>query len=382
LAESKRILLLLETNAGCFRRCIQGIASFAQSAPEWILYTAEPGVPYDECLRAGHPDAVIARYDPAVAKLLNAQRRKCPVVFVYDAGEVPHVGVDNEAVGRMAATHFVNLGLRHFAFYGFDWPILQMRLNGFRTELAARGHTDFAVFWPHIDARGTWPLTNPDLDGWLKKLPRPAGVFAAGDLLASEVLQRCRHLGIQVPEELAVLGVDNDEMLCAITSPELSSIQTPDLLVGHTAASRLRRILDGGKPPADSVLLQPHDVITRRSTDVIALGDADLAAALAYIRQNADQPIGVEDVIAKVGVSRRSLEMKFKSVLKRTPLDEIRRVHIERARTLLLDWNLPISAVARSSGFESADWLAEVFKRETGLSPTEFRKKFAIPVNP
>ena len=376
--QSKRILLLLETNAACFRRCIQGIASFAQSAPEWVLYTAEPGVKYDECIRVCQPDAVIARYDPEIEKLLKSQRRKFPVVYVYDAGEAAHVGVDNEAVGRMAAAHFLNLGLRHFAFYGFDWPMLQTRLSGFRAELATHGHEVDAVFWPHITGRGTWPLKNPDLEGWLKSLPRPAGLFAPGDLLAFEVVQRCRNAGIQVPEELAVLGVDNDEMVCAITSPELSSIQTPDVLLGHTAASRLRRILNGRKPANDSVLLPPLEVVTRRSTDVIALGDADLSAALAFIRQHADQSIGVEDVLAKVGVSRRSLETKFKTVLKRTPLEEIRRVHIERAKTLLLDWNLPISAVARSSGFESADWLAEVFKRETGLSPTEFRRKFAI----
>jgi LacI family transcriptional regulator len=379
MAKTRRILLLIETSFACFRRCIQGIASFSRSAPEWILHTAEPHVPYAECIRACKPDAVIARYDPKVATLLR--RKKLPVIYVYD-GEA-HVGVDNVTVGRLAAEHLLDLGLRNFAFYGIDWPMLQSRLQGFQTRLAKNGQKIGAIFWPNLTGRGMWPLNNPDLDRWLLSLPKPIGLFAANDLLAFETVQRCRQLKIQVPEELAVLGVDNDEMLCAIASPEISSVQTPDMLVGYTAASRLRRLIGSGKSEtkhnaADTLLLPPQEVIVRRSTDVIALGDADLAAALAFIRQNADKPIGVEEVLNRVGISRRSLEGKFKSALKRTPLEEIRRVHIERAKTLLLDWNLPISSVARQSGFESADWLAEVFKRETGMNPTDYRRRFAL----
>jgi LacI family transcriptional regulator len=371
-----RILLLLETNSACFRRCVEGIAAFARSAPDWTLHTAEPDATAAESVSECRPSGVIARYDAATEKLLK--RKRIPAEFVYIEDGQSGVGVDDVAVGRSAAKHLAELGLRHFGFYGFDWTNLQQRLQGFNAQLAEFARGEANVFWPHLDDRGLWPLKNPSLAEWLRALPKPAGVFAGNDLLAFEAAQHARLNGIQVPEQLAVLGVDDDPMFCALAAPDLSSIQTPDALVGHTAASRLRRRLAGERLAEGSVLLPPQGIAVRRSTDTTALGDPDLAAALAFIRANAQRPIGVEDVIERVGISRRSLEGKFKSILRRTPLEEIRRVRLERAKTLLLDWNLPVATVARDSGFESAEWLAEVFRRETGVSPTEYRKQNAI----
>jgi LacI family transcriptional regulator len=376
MASGPRILLLLETNSACFRRCIQGIAAFARSAPDWSLHTAEPHATPAQALARCRPDAVIARHDPQTVKLIK--RRRVPAVFVYPGEDGSGVGVDNNALGKLAANHLAELGLRHFGFYGFDWTRLQERLNGFAARLKELGHDSPHVLWPHLDDRGMWPLKNPALEKWLKSLPRPVGIFAGNDLLAFEAAQICRQCGIQVPEQVAILGADNDEMCCALAAPDLSSIQTPDELIGHTAASRLRRLLADEKVDESVVQLPPVRVVVRRSTDTTALGDPDLSDALAFIRENADKPIGVEDILKRVGISRRSLEGKFQKILSRTPLEEIRRVRIERARALLLDWNLQLAAVARGSGFESPEWLAEVFRRETGLSPTEYRKQNAI----
>ncbi|HYG77063.1 MAG TPA: XylR family transcriptional regulator [Planctomycetota bacterium] len=375
MPRATRILLLIETSSACFRRCIQGVAAFARTQPEWILHTAEPGIDARACLKASRPDAVIARYDPSVCALLQAQ--KIPATFVY--GEEPNCsGIDNVELGRVAARHLMNLGLRHFAFYGFDWEFLKHRLNGFNKELQSAGHSPCTVFWPHLKDHGMWPLKNPKLEEFLRTQPTPLGLFAGGDLLGFEVVQLCRNVGIQVPEKIAVLGVDNDEMLCAIAAPELSSVITPDELVGHSAAQRLHSLLSKKKLSPAPVLFPPQGVAVRRSTDVLVLKDDDLAEALAFIRQNAEKNIGVSDVLAKVGISRRLLEQKFQSVLQRSPLAEIRRVRIERAKTLLLDGNNSIAAVARATGFDSADWLSEVFRRETGMTPSQYRQRFAL----
>jgi len=379
MSKAIHILLLIDTHAACFRRCIQGIATFARTQADWVLHTAEPGMDWRACVKACRPDAVIAVYDPALAAHLS--RLKIPASYVYgDAGGCS--GIDNLELGRMAARHLLGLGLRHFAFYGFDWSSLRERLAGFKAELERAGHPLGDIYWPHVKQNGMWPLHNPGLERWLHKQPTPLGLFAAGDLLAFEVVQLCRNRGLRVPEQIAVLGTDNDEMLCAIASPELSSIKTPDELVGHSGAQCLGRLLankSSRAPLPAAVLFPPHGVAARRSTDVLLLKDDDLAAALAFIRQNAEKPIGVSDVLEKVGISRRLLEHKFKSTLQRTPLEEIRRVRIERAKTLLLDGSISIAAIARATGFDSADWLSEVFRRETGMTPSNYRKRFSLP---
>ncbi len=220
------------------------------------------------------------------------------------------------------------------------------------------------------------------LSRWLVRLPRPAGVFTWG-LFGTIVLDACERAGLRVPEDVAVLGGSEDELLYESVSPPLSGIAGSSERIGLEAAELLDSLILGNArsssrkaaDPPEMILLSPTHVVCRQSTDILAIEDAELVAAIRYIRDRAAEPIQVEDVLHAVPISRQSLERRFHQVLGRSPASEIRRVHLERAMRLLAETDLPIPAVASASGFGSPEYLAAVFKAQTGQSPRAYRNR-------
>ncbi|MEZ6190935.1 MAG: substrate-binding domain-containing protein [Phycisphaerales bacterium] len=210
---------------------------------------------------------------------------------------------------------------------------------------------------------------------WLTHLPKPLGVFAYQDYLGFTLSEVCRQIGMSVPEQIGLVGADDDEMVCQFAYPQPSSVHSPMKQVGFEAAQALDKLMNGGAIEEKSILFSPTTVITRRSTDITTTSDSTVSQALLFIRENADKPIQVEDVLDQVAISRRSLEHKFKALLNRTPLAEIHRVHVEQAKRLLTETELPISVVAERSGFSSTSQMNMVFRRNTGKSPREFRRQ-------
>ena len=293
----------------------------------------------------------------------------------------PRVGVDHVAVGRLAATHLLERGFRHFGFVGYpDHAFSVGRESGFRTTLEAAGCRLISYHQrdpEHRDPTGLWEWDD-GLRRWLAGLPRPVGILASHDPQGVELSEACRQAGLRVPEEVALVGVDNDDLLCELARPALSSVALPAERIGFEAARLLDQLLT--RPRARSVgqplLLAPLGVVTRRSSDVLAIDDPEVAAAVRFIREHAYEPIQVKDVLGEVPVSRRTLERRVRAALGYGIWEEIRRAHMERGRALLAETEMPMSEVAKHAGFSDARQLSVVFRQETGLTPTDYRRQF------
>ena len=216
---------------------------------------------------------------------------------------------------------------------------------------------------------------------WLRALPKPAAIFTCYDAHGQRVLEACRRAGIAVPEEVAVLGVDNDEILCALSPPPLSSIKLNTQRTGWQAAALLALMMGGEKGPAEPQLIPPLGVVTRQSTEVLAVDDPPVARALHYIREHACEGIGVSDVLRHCPMARRTLEARLKTLLGRSPNEEIQRVQLNRVKELLTGTDFSLAEIAERAGFRHTEYLSVVFKRECGQPPSVYRQE-QQPQNP
>lgn len=312
-------------------------------------------------------------------------RLKVPIVDIsnWQAGD-QHFRVlpDDFAIGRLAADYLMDLGLRHFGFLALaDVNFSTLRRRGFTETLAGQGLSAVEMREP-IDQLppGTVVPANvaPAMLAWLLSIPKPAGIFCATDNRAAEVLEVCRLSGIRVPEDLCVLGVDNDELTTKVTHPPLSSIALPTHKIGFEAARWLDEMMSGAERPTKPILLPPTGVVARQSTNLLSIPDDDVLAAVRYIREQVHRQVTVQDLLRAVPVNRRYLERKFKQHLGRSPLQEIRRVRLEKAKQLLSETDLSMPAIARRSGFPNAARLANVFHAGTGMTPSQYRKAFRL----
>ena len=209
----------------------------------------------------------------------------------------------------------------------------------------------------------------------VQTLPLQTGIIAADDSQAMRVLQSCKKIGKKVPEEIAVLGIDNDTHLCNLLTPQLSSLDQNAEYVGYEASRLLDLKMNRRKIPELPILIPPLQVVTRRSTEVTAIGDPDIAAALHYIREYATQGIQVSDVVNEINLSKRTLIRQFQKILGRSPKDEITRVCLNHAKYLLIHTTLPVYVVAKQSGYHSVEYFVSIFRKHTGKSPLQFRRK-------
>jgi len=383
------VALLVETSRGYGRSIIEGIAQYVREHGPWSIQFEERDLedPPPQWLAGWRGDGIIARSaTDALAKAVRATGVAAVELHYSEPGGID-VGCDHDAVGRMAAEHLLDRGLRQFAFFAFGevrW--IRLRREAFVRVLAAAGHPCH-VYQPPRGRRVALPhweeSQHPRVVQWIGSLPRPLGILCGSDLHALHVLDACRELGIQIPEQIAVLGVDNDAVICGVTNPPLSSIDLNSRRIGYEAAALLARRMAGRSLRSKSLSVPPSHVATRQSTDVLAIDDADVAQAISFIRQGAGKGIRVSEVAAGVGLSRRVLERRFRQWLGRSPKAEIVRVQIEAAKMLLTQSELSIEAVARQCGRTPFKYFGQLFRRETGLTPRAFRKaqRVAPPKN-
>jgi len=303
---------------------------------------------------------------------------------VFPASPVPRVTVDNRETGRQAATYLTDLGLKQFAFMGTrDAYASNERQAGFVEALAEKG-LPCAVHAPNDPSPAHRHRQLPSIDfdrpslKWMKGLPKPVGLFAFSDNAAMRATLLAEQLGISVPEQMVILGVDNDTMICETASPPLSSIRVPSERIGFEAASMLDRLIRGESLPGQTCLLPPMGVEVRQSTDVTHIDDPQLVAALRFIRHHAAQRITVDDVVNHVTICRSLLHRRFKAVLGRTPLQEIHRVRLESIQNLLAETDLSISQIADASGFRDTKDLHAFFAKQTHTSPTSYRRQHRL----
>jgi LacI family transcriptional regulator len=214
-----------------------------------------------------------------------------------------------------------------------------------------------------------------DIRRWLKTLKFPLGLMAAHDNRARMVIDTCRQLGLVVPHDVAVIGVDNDRLVCEMSQPTLSSVAPNAREIGYRAAELLERMISGKCPPAGDVLVPPVGVVARESTDIVAVDDPDLNLAVRFIRQHIAEPFAVADMLREMSVSRRWIEYRFQERFGRSPHEYVCEARVERARQMLIEAdNLPLHQIADACGFNSARGFRLVFCRLTGMTPSQYRR--------
>ena len=380
--KSREVAVLVDTATGWGRRLVRGVVNYSRHSP-WYLWIRSGGQETSIWLPPGwNGDGIIARVgNQTIARRVRAAN--VPVVNIsaieLPGVDFPRVATDLSAAGRLAAQHLLDRGFIHFAYHGLAHrPYVERHYRGFAEAIA--GVCDNCPFYGTTiesgsRARTAWATRQRALSRWLKTLVKPVAIVTWTTELGREVIHACRRDGLLVPEQVAVLAADNDELLCEACSPSLSGIALTSERVGFEAARVLDRMMAGGPPPAEPCFIEPTGVIARESTDTLAVDDPDFVRALAFIRSHAVEPIQVGDVLREVPVSRRWLERRFREVLNRGPAAEIRRIRLERAKYLLAETDMPVPEVARLSGFGSREYLAAVFRAEFELSPRQYRNR-------
>ncbi|MHB8901401.1 MAG: XylR family transcriptional regulator [Thermoguttaceae bacterium] len=381
-----KVALLVETARGYGRGLLRGIVRYGRLHGPWSFYVTpgdfEQAVPR---MRQWGGTGIVARIETAqVAKAILETRLPTIALDLSSSqlaagsplARLSEVASDSRQAAIMAAEHLLERGFTRFGFVGVpDRVWSERRERGFGERIRAAGFESLVYTLPRHRRDRHWERELVGLAQWLADLPKPIGVMACNDDRGRQVLEACREAGILVPEQIAVIGVDNDELLCDLADPPLSSVALNSEAGGYRVAALLDRMMRARVTRKQTLVVEPLHVVVRRSTDIIALDDHDVASALRFLHHNAAGPIGVDDVVRHVQLSRRTLEIRFQKTMGRTVHAEIQRVRLERARQLLTETDLPIPKIAEATGYGSASYLGQVFRQSLGMTPARFRRQ-------
>lgn len=383
----KTVALLVETSNEYARGLLRGVVAYVREHRPWSTYLAEHGrgdAP-PHWLGRWSGDGIIARVEnPRIAKAVRASG--LPVVDCSAARlvpDVPWVETDDAKIAALAFEHLVGRGFKRFAFCGdgrFNWS--KWRGDALAALVREAGH-ELHTFDAHapagpLNGNGNghgWADELERMAAWVRSLPKPVGIMACFDILGRQVLEACRRADAKVPDDVAVVGVDNDELLCELADPPLSSVAPDAHRTGYVAAELLDQLMSGKKVPATGHFIEPLGVVVRVSSDVLAIEDPDVSHAIRFIRERACEGINVQDVLTGVPLSRRVLESRFKRLVGRTPHEEIDRVRLDRVKELLRESDLGLAEIAGRTGYEHVEYLSVVFKKRVGQPPSEYRKR-------
>ncbi len=378
-ARPPAVALLIETSNQYSRQLLRGVRDFLRGRGPWALHLTEHGrgdVP-PPWLPRWRGDGILARIENrAIERAVRAAG--VPAVNVSASGlapGLPAVISDSAAVARLAAGHLLERGFRRFGYCGdarFAWSASHGR--HFEEAVRAAG-CPCSVFPSSPGDFVDWEGERRKLARWIGSLPRPAGIMACYDIRGQQVLDVCRQLGLRVPDEAAVIGQHNDEPLCELCDPPLSSVIPDPRRAGYRAAALLDRMMRGRRERPRVHRVAPLGVAARQSTDVVAVEDREIAAAARFIRENAHRGIGVGDVLEAVPLSRSLLERRFRRLLGCAPYEAILRARLRRAKELLAATDLPVARVAELAGFSCPEYLSSAFREHVGPSPRQFRRR-------
>jgi LacI family transcriptional regulator len=380
----KKVMLMVDTSRAASRQFLSGIENYIHIHESWEVYIQPPEyvtsrkMNFYNWIQQNHFDGIIVRDTPHLRNIMKLNIPK--TVFATTCESFPGIATistDSYGISKMAADYFIGLGFRNFAYCGFgNLPWSQGRRDAYKKILAE--NKDFRYFQyscPH----GIHDMVTEkrNISNWLGNLPKPLCIFACNDDRGVYILDVCKNIGLRVPEEISVLGVDNDELICNLSSPPLSSIKVGFEKAGFDAAEVLDKQMNNDKS-VTGIVAKAQNIIERQSSNVIAIDDADIIKALFFIRQNFKKPIQVDDVVDATGLSRRMLELRFRKSLKRTIHDEINRMKIEYVKRNLLNLHVPICSIAKSLDYSHTGHFSRFFKKMTSFSPEEYRRRYGI----
>lgn len=385
MSDKPVVVLLIDSARTCEREFLRGVARYSRLHGPWMFYhkpqsyisSSGRSITALTDERGDIGGAIVSdMYD--VEKILGMN---IPVIVHCTKGtfgDLPRIVGDCDTSGRMGAEHLTGCGFSHFAFCGLgDFYWSAGRGESFARAIEDAGFAGSSTYTV-APARTykSFEREKNKLQDWLVSLPKPVGIMTAADHCSRIVLQACEAGDIHVPDEVAIIGVDNDDMVCELSRPTLSSIALNFEGTGFAAAECLDTLMRGARPARDVITVEATGVVTRESTDILATDDRDIAAAIRFIRKNTKTLLQVEDVLRHVCCSRRYLHTKFKRVLGRSVYDEIRRTRIEQIARHLRETDRSISQIARDFGYNDANHIARYFRHDMGMNPLEYRRKF------
>lgn len=386
----KRVALTFPIAVPWMALCVRGVVAYAQEHGGWNLFTSPPALSsaQESCLTVadlkGWPgDGVVALIsDPT--EFHDAQKLGIPVVSVGGTLEkpgLPRVMSDQYAIGRLGASHLIACGFRHLAFYGLEspWYAIQRR-RGF-VDCAKEAGIECSLFEEPLSQqqRLTWQKRIKPLERWLQTLKKPVGIMAVHDYRARVLLEECHFLKMNMPHEVAVIGVDNNTIVCENCQPTLSSISRNPWRTGYEAARMLNLLMAGKSLKTLEILVPPDGVIVRRSTDTIAVDNPYVSMAARYMHDNLSMNLSVDLILKQVPISRRLLEKLFRTYLGCSPHDYLCRLRVEKAKDLLsVSPRKKLQTIAKECGFATPDRLRLVFRHWTGMNPTQYRQKISV----
>lgn len=375
------VALLIETSRSHGRGLLNGIRQFITENEEWSVFvmprSLDSQIP--DWLSRWKGDGILSR--TTSQKMADAITKSgIPTVELRSTKlnhSFPFLGIDNRAMGRMVAEHFLERGIRHFGVYEIGIEVyFEERRDNYVQTVQNAGY-EVSVFSAAEDSEvpREWEKHQEQMVKWLQRLPKPVGIMACTDQLGFWLLDACDRAGISVPDEVAVVGVENDEILCMMSRPQLSSVAFNSTRIGYEAAALLSRLMKGAPVPQEPFLVTPLGIVTRQSSDVVAVDCPELAAALRFIRENACKGIQVNDILKQVPMSRTALERQMKTAIGRSPKAEIIRTQLERAKELLVSTEFSLAQITERIGFRHAQYFSTLFKEKTGETPGAYRAK-------
>ncbi len=382
-ASMRRVALIYDARHAYDWKVMMGVARYVRENPGFNVYLERDALKDQRLPRFSEwdGDGIIANFDhPSVAAAVS--RSGLPAVgfgsgYGWRNCSIPYFFSNNKMISQKAADHFLTRGFRNFAFCGYaknrinGWS--QERERAFASYLKSRGYS-CAFYSDLFRTARHWGAEQRSIGKWLLSLPTPVGLLAANDSRGHQVLETCRAVGLAVPQQIAVIGVNNDELLCQLSNPGLTSVEQGTEKMGYEAASLLDRMMEGKKPRRRRFIVDPVRVVTRYSTNVLAVEDQLVATAMAFINANALKGIKVSDVRQALGVSRSALETRFRKGLNLSVYAIIRRTRMDRVRAMVSETKLPLKEIAANSGFRSVQHMTTVFKKSFAQSPARYRQ--------
>ena len=380
-----KIILLLDFAEEYSKSLMKGINAYSKEFGPWIfcrmpLFHRET-VGIDGILKWAlewKADGIVGQlYNKDIEKIVQAGIPVIAQDFKERFTEIPNITGGYHEAGQLGADYFLKKGFTNFAFYGFNdivWS--RERAEGFEERLKKREHK--VHYFEHKKARSTelWYYKPSSLSRWLKSLPKPIGLMTCDDNQGQHITEVCRQLGIRIPEEVAVLGVDNDEMICDLSDPPLSSIALDAEKGGYDAAKLLDHMIKHGTSKYYDIIVKPVQVITRHSTDIYATNDDHIASSLKYIHQNIDKNLHVDEVVKQVPLSRRALEKRFLEITGYPIYKYIFNLRIEKFTQKLLDTDMSVFEIALDMGLTDSKNIARQFRQAKGCSPSVYRNRY------
>jgi len=377
----KRIILVLAENSSYGREVAKGVHSYSAKNRDWdIFYEAALDEFVVQNLRLildkwGADGAIGQLHDERLTRLLFD--KGIPTVNVSENSTIaqPTVQTSIPAIASLATKYFLDKGLRNLAYCGTNWGKATNELMQCFCNVA--GKAGMACQTLSVTERTGWVVDSDKISQWLHRLPKPVGVLVPNDYCGRNLAWLCCRFGIRVPGEVAILGCGNDDLECWLSRPPLSSVIRPARRIGLEAAALMDGIMANRiLPPIKPMFLAPPGIVERQSTSILKIVDPQVAAAVRFIHEHAREAITVEDVLKIVRLSRSALDQRFLKLLGRTPRAEINRVRIAHAKEMLADPGLKITSIATRSGFGYYPRFRQLFRKETGLTPAEYRLKF------